>query len=247
MNFQEAHKKLFQGPFGKPKHVPQLLLKLDQLRYKDFFHFNEEISIIATKILDLLANRDFNNFDYWERTDNGKPKLPFFGGKEYLKKLFTQVQLTNEKNSNVFEWPKIEGWLHHSIELQMNSGRRREKNFENNRLVSIIHKIDSKLKSKFENSSPNNELTIIISIIDKGLKSKSDVILNREEFIKFRAQEIKTKHGETLAKIDNIGVKRNGGQFMTTMVIKGTIEQLIKVIELEDVEYAFDDSILHLI
>lgn len=123
MDFQEAHKKLFQGPFGKPKHVPLLLERLLDLRYKNFYLFENEISIVVTRILNLLKNRkDFVDFEHWERTGGGsKPDTLWIHDQKHLIEIFKQVQITNRNNLDIFNWPtEVDGckYMCQNVKLQ---------------------------------------------------------------------------------------------------------------------------------
>ncbi len=123
-NFQKAHKKLFGGNFGKPKQLPQLLETLANLYFKDFYFYEQEISIITTEIIKLLKNRDFDSFCYWENEQRpyklkkfNKTYLGYIPYKIQLIRIYNQVKLVNDNNLKEFHWPEIENYVKHSVKL----------------------------------------------------------------------------------------------------------------------------------
>lgn len=243
MNFQEAHKKLFNGPFGKPKQVPHLLMRLSEIRYKDFNRFENEISIVVTHILKLLNNRKFDDTYFWHRLNNNKPRKLFWGSDEkYLKELFARVQITNSDNLDTFHWPSRLEWKRSAELISADSTLTRQ----STRTSQILDKIDSNLKSKLESAKIYDILTLIVSLKDKKLENFNH-LTDRKEIVRLHVKEMKDNYGETLKTIDNLGVKRNGGEFSKMIMVRGYIDNLIKVIALEDVDCAIEDSELRII
>lgn len=118
MNFQESHKAVFNGSFGKPKHIHRLLLTLSEcwhqwaIRKNGFGdpRVNKELEFLTIELVRMIRDRIIKKEVTTFKFDTSRSKKWVFTDEvKFINSIFERIKWLVDDKGVFFVFPRKEG------------------------------------------------------------------------------------------------------------------------------------------